>query len=185
MAPFAGASLRKALQQGQVLLLSLDQTDFGNRMAVLMITLRVWDRSLTLAWLAEAGAANIGFAQQQIVLAQVLAWIPVGGQVMLLADRFYPSAGLFQWLQTQDWQYRLRLKNNLVVDPGFGDETTTGPLAQGVTEPYLPNVRLSGHGEVFTNLGILHESGHAEPWIIAMDCAPTRAASWTTVRIAL
>jgi len=25
------------------------------------------------------------------------------------------------------------------------------------------------------NLGILHEAGHPEPWIIAMDCAPTRA----------
>jgi len=26
-----------------------------------------------------------------------------------------------------------------------------------------------------TNLGILHEAGHPEPWIIAMDCIPTRA----------
>ena len=26
-----------------------------------------------------------------------------------------------------------------------------------------------------TNLGLLHEAGHPEPWIIAMDCAPTRA----------
>jgi len=43
-------------------MLSLDQTDLGNRMAVLMITLRVGDRSLPLAWLEEEGAANIGFA---------------------------------------------------------------------------------------------------------------------------
>ena len=27
-----------------------------------------------------------------------------------------------------------------------------------------------------TNIGILHEAGHPEPWIIAMDCPPTRAA---------
>ena len=27
-----------------------------------------------------------------------------------------------------------------------------------------------------THLGILHEAGHPEPWIIAMDCAPNRAA---------
>jgi hypothetical protein len=32
------------------------------------------------------------------------------------------------------------------------------------------------HLQVATNLGILHEAGHEEPWIIAMDCAPTRAA---------
>jgi hypothetical protein len=176
MAPFACASLQKALEKGQVLMLSLDQTDLGDRMAVLMLTLRVGDRSLPLAWLAEAGAANIGFAQQKIVLEQVLAWVPAGAQVMLLADRFYPSLGLLQWLKDRGWRYRLRLKNNLVVDPGFGDETTTGELAQGVAERYVPKVRLFGQGEVFTNLGILHESGHAEPWIIAMDCSPTRAA---------
>jgi hypothetical protein len=176
MAPLACASLRKALQKGQVLMLSLDQTDLGNRMAVLMITLRVGDRSLPLAWLAEEGTANIGFAKQQILLEQVRAWVPSGAPVMLLADRFYPSAGLFQWLKDQGWHYRLRLKNNLIVDPGIGDETTTGELAQGVTERYVPNVRLFGQGEILTNVGILHEPGHDEPWIIAMNCLPTRAA---------
>jgi hypothetical protein len=30
--------------------------------------------------------------------------------------------------------------------------------------------------EVPTNLSILHEAGHEEPWIIAMDCRPTKAA---------
>jgi hypothetical protein len=71
--------------------------------------------------------------------------------------------------------YRLRLKGNLLADPGYGDEMTTGELAQGVTERYLPGVRLFEQGGM-TNLGTLHEAGHPEPWIIAMDCAPTRAA---------
>jgi hypothetical protein len=35
-------------------------------------------------------------------------------------------------------------------------------------------VRLFAQG-VMTHLGILHEAGHPEPWIIAMDCAPTWA----------
>lgn len=70
---------------------------------------------------------------------------------------------------------RLRLKGNLSVDPGFGDIVTTGELAAGVTERYLPDVRLFA-SEVPTNLGILHEAGHQEPWIIAMNCLPTKAA---------
>jgi hypothetical protein len=37
-----------------------------------MITVRVGDRSLPLAWLAEEGAANIGFAQQKVLLDCVL-----------------------------------------------------------------------------------------------------------------
>ena len=67
----------------------------------------------------------------------------------------------------------MRLKGNLLADPGYGDEVTTGELAQGVKE--LPGVQLFTQG-ILTNLGILHEAGHKEPWIIAMDCAPTRAA---------
>lgn len=96
--------------------------------------------------------------------------------VQLSADRFYPSASLFTWLKTHGWHYRLRLKGNLIVDTGEGDETTAGALAQGVTGRYLPDVRLFAHEGVMTNPGILHETGHPEPWIIAMDCTPTRAA---------
>jgi hypothetical protein len=48
-------------------------------------------------------------------------------------------------------------------------------LEDGVTERYLPAVRLC-HGGVPTNLGIGQEAGHEEPWIIAMDCRPHQAA---------
>ncbi len=176
MARFAQAALKRAGKNGQVILLSMDQTDLGDRMAVLMLTVRVGDRSLPVLWQAEAGAANIGFSTQQALLERVLSWLPDDAPVMLLADRFYPSVGLFDWLTAQAWQYRLRLKGNLLVDPGVGDETTTGELARNVTERYLPNVRLFGRGEVMTNIGILQETGHPEPWVIAMECAPTRAA---------
>ncbi len=176
MAPFVIESLRYAGHNDQTILLSMDQTDLGNRMAVLMITVRIGDRSLPLTWLAEEGAANIGFAKQKALLEGILPRLPQGAKVMLLADRFYPSAGLFQWLQQHQWSYRLRLKGNLTVDTGRGPETTTGQLAQGQTERYLTQVRLFGEGEVLTHLGILHESGHDEPWIIAMDCLPTRSA---------
>jgi hypothetical protein len=100
---------------------------------------------------------------------------PGGTEVLLLADRFYPSVDLFAWLHTQPgWHYRLRLKGNLNVDPGFGDLTTTGALAAGQTERYLPNVRLFNQG-VPTNLAIWREAGHPEPWIIAMNDPPNRA----------
>ncbi|SMF96816.1 hypothetical protein SAMN02949497_4226 [Methylomagnum ishizawai] len=175
MEPFARAELAKAARNGQTILLSMDQTDLGERMAVLMVSVRVGDRALPLAWLAEEGSANIGFEGQRRVLERVLAWLPLGANVMLSADRFYPSAALFGWLGAQGWGYRLRLKRNVLADTGEGEETTTGDLAQDVAERYLPGVRLFACG-VMTHLGILHEPGHPEPWIIAMDCAPTRAA---------
>lgn len=173
--PWARQALAEASRHGQTVVLSLDQTDLGDRFAVLMLGLVMGDRALPLAWTVEGGPANIGFAGQQGVLERVRGWLPDGVAVLLLADRFYPSAALFEWLHRQGWQYRLRLKGNLSVDPGFGDIVTTGELAAGVTERYLPDVRLFA-SEVPTNLGILHEAGHQEPWIIAMNCLPTKAA---------
>jgi len=175
MEPFALQELTEAGKHEQTILLSMDQTDLGNRMALQIVSLRVGDRALPLTWMAEAGAANIGFDGQKRLLELVLTWIPEGAKVLLLADRFYPSCDLFEWLHTHNWQYRLRLKGNVLADPGYGDEATTGELAQGMMERYLPKVPLFARG-VMTNLGVLHEPGHPEPWIIAMDCPPTRAA---------
>jgi len=177
IAPFARDSLQKAMENGQTILLSMDQTDLGDRMAILMLTVRIGGRALPLIWIAEEGAANIGFAKQKQLLEIVLTWIPAGAKVMLLADRFYPSANLFHWLESHHWEYRLRLKGNLLVDTGLGDETTTSELLlPGTTERYLSNVRLFGKDSVMTHIGILQEAGHDEPWIIAMNCLPTRAA---------
>jgi hypothetical protein len=175
MEPFARALLREAADQGRTVLLSMDQTEIGARFAVLVVSVRVGDRSLPLAWYAEAGEANIGFAGQQMLLERVLGWLPANTPVLLSADRFYPSARLILWLQAHRWQYRLRLKGNLSLDVGQPGISTTGELAAGNRERYAPKARLFESG-IETHIGVLHEPDHPEPWIIAMDCKPTRAA---------
>ena len=52
------------------------------------------------------------FYPPSTVLEQVLAWLPEGAEVLLSADRFYPSSALFAWLHARRWGYRLRLKGN-------------------------------------------------------------------------
>jgi hypothetical protein len=71
MTPFAQRELTEVGKHGQTILLSMDQTDLGNRMALQMISLRVGDHALPLAWLAETGVANIGFDGQKCLLEQV------------------------------------------------------------------------------------------------------------------
>ncbi len=75
------------------------------------------------------------------LLARVAGWLPGGAAVLLLADRFYPSAGLFGWLQARGWQYRLRLKGNLTVAVGHGEARTTGELAAGAPVRPVPRIR--------------------------------------------
>jgi hypothetical protein len=73
MEPFAREALAKTARNGQTVLLAMDQTDLGDRMALLVVALRVGDRGLPLVWRAEAGPANIGFEGQQKLLEAVRA----------------------------------------------------------------------------------------------------------------
>ena len=123
----------------------------------------------------EAGPAHRGFDAQQILFERVRDGLPAAIAVLRLADRFYPSVDGFEWLPAQpNGHYRLRLKGNLIVDPGVGDRTSAGELAAGHAERSLRDVRLFNPG-VPTNLGILQEPGHPEPWIIALNDPPNRA----------
>ena len=108
--PWARHVLTDASRNGQTVVLSLDQTDLGNRFAVLMLGVVVGDRALPLAWVVEAGPANLGFDHPHTLLERVRDWLPAGTDVLLLADRFYPSVELFAWLHARGWHYRLRLK---------------------------------------------------------------------------
>ena len=173
--PFARQRLNEAAANGQVIVLSMDQTELGNRFALLMLSVRVGERALPLLWTVEAGAANLGFAAQQKLLEIVLGWLPASAVVLLAADRFYPSTGLFTWLQTHGWGYRLRLKGNHALDIGCAEVTSTAEFARGFKQRYAVKARLFESG-IETNIGVLHESGHAEPWIVAMDCVPNAAA---------
>ncbi|KOR27652.1 transposase, partial [Achromatium sp. WMS2] len=175
MAPFARQQLSEAAANGQVVVLSMDQTELGNRFAILMVSVRVGDRALPLIWAVEAGSANLGFKSQQVLLEIVRDWLPNSASVLFAADRFYPSAPLFTWLKMHGWHYRLRLKGNHALDVGCADITNTKKFASGFTQRYAVSARLFESG-IETNIGILHESGHKEPWIVAMDCIPNAAS---------
>ena len=68
--------------------------DLGNRFTVLMLGLVVGDRALPLVWAVAAGPAHLGLDRQAVVLERVRGWLPAGAEVLLLADRFSPSAAL-------------------------------------------------------------------------------------------
>lgn len=176
MAPFAQQQLCEAAAHAQTIVLSMDQTDLGDRFAILMLSVRVGDRALPLVWTVQEGAANLGFEAQRTLLEIVAAWLPCAAPVLLAADRFYPSAALLEWLQRQRWGYRLRLKGNHVVDVGCAEVSCTADLASGVSQRHACAARLFECG-VQTNIGVLHEPGHEEAWIVAMDCTPSAAAT--------
>jgi len=58
MAPFAQQQLCEAAAHAQTIVLSMDQTDLGDRFAILMLSVRVGDRALPLVWTVQEGAAK-------------------------------------------------------------------------------------------------------------------------------
>ena len=169
MEPFSREVLEQAAGNGAPLTLILDQSKMSDRHQVLMLALRCGERALPLAWRVEATDGAIGFETQKALLDAVAPWLPRQAKVRLMGDRFYGTADLIGWCQQRGWDYRLRLKGNLVVFDGPG-KTTTGQCAKDRVH-CLEDVELTGR-RARTHIGIIHDPGHAEPWIIAMSEKP-------------
>ena len=169
MAPFAREVLSRLASQGQPLVLILDQSKLNDRHQVLMLAVRYGDRALPVLWRVAVTDGAIGFAVHKELLDAVASVLPEGGEVCLMADRFYGTADLISECQNRQWDYRLRLKGNLVVRDAEG-RTTTGQLAEDRVFA-LENVQLRAK-RATTNLGVIHDPDHAEPWIIAMSATP-------------
>jgi len=145
-------------------------------------SVRWGERALPVAWRVEETDGAIGFAVQKDLLDVVRGWLPAEARVTLHADRFNGTPDLIRWCQDYGWDYRLRLKGNLLTWPdaeppsGIGSrKATTGDLAlSGAC--YFHNVALTGK-RVSTNIGIIHDPGHAEPWIVEPRGSPDIAMS--------
>ena len=169
MAAYAGEIFERLARSGQTIVLMLDQSKLNDVNQVLMLSLQMGERALPVAWRVRRTQGNIGFAAQQDLLNAVRDGLPLDAAVMLTADRFYGTAMLIKWCQEAGWGYRIRLKGNLTLKHA-GGELCTGEAVR-LAPGGLEGAELYGSG-VVTNIGLLHEKGHPEPWIIAMDARP-------------
>jgi hypothetical protein len=156
---------------GQVAILMLDQSQIGNGFECLMVSLRFGERAIPVAWRIKKTEGEMGYDEQERLLKATYELIPQDIKVMLAADRFYGTAALITLCQSFGWQYRIRLKGNLHLfhhDGWIMKPQEAHKL--GLKE--IEEVRLGENGPLI-NLGILQESGHPEPWFIAMDVKPS------------
>jgi Transposase DDE domain len=156
---------------GRTVILMMDQSKISDGFECLMVSMRAGERAVPVAWRVVATEGAIGFDVQKPLLDAVAALMPEGLSILLSADRFYGTAALIGWCQKQSWHYRIRLKSDLVLHHGGGEITTGDAAKAGLTA--LHDARLGKH-KTTTHIGILHEKGHKEPWIIAMDEPPTK-----------
>jgi hypothetical protein len=171
MRGYATEVFARLSEQGQTIVLMMDQSHINDVNEVLMLSVRIGERALPVAWRVRKTQGNIGFVTQKDLLDAVKEWLPENSNVMLAADRFYGTANLIGWCQATQWSYRIRLKGNLTLQHE-GGEMTTGEVLK-LSPEGLEKAELYGSG-VLTNIGVLHEKGHREAWIIAMDSKPNK-----------
>lgn len=158
-------------QNGQTIILSMDQSKISDGFECLMISIRTAQRAMPVIWKVVETEGEIGFDIQNQLLESALTLIPEGTNVCLAADRFYGTSALINWCKTQGWQYRIRLKGNLIFQHEGGEITPQD--AHQLRLDSLENACFN-KTDISTNIGTLHEPNHPEPWFIAMDCKPSK-----------
>ena len=169
MAPYAREVLARACAGSRALVLMIDQSKVNDAHHMVMVSLRVGERALPLAWCMKKTQGAIGFREQRDALTTVAALLPEGVRPTLMGDRFYGSPALIAWCRDHGWGWRLRCKQDLRVFDN-GGTTLAECFARG--EHRLEDVELTGK-RARTHVAMLHAEGHAEPWIIAMSDRPT------------
>ena len=172
MAPYAREVLARLAADGRRIVLLIDQTQATERHQVVMVAARVGGRAVPLAWQVKATQGAIGFAEQRQTLEAVARRLPAGAKPpVLMGDRFYGTPDLIAWCRAQGWGWRLRLKQDLLVFAADGSETTLAAcFARG--EHLLSGGELTAK-RVATEVAMVHEAGHPEPWIIALSEPPS------------
>src|SRR3954471_21849619 len=130
MAPFAREVLARADTQACTPVLIIDQSQVNAAHQMVMVSLRVGGRALPLAWRVKKTQGAIGFAEQREALQAVARLVPAGVRPTLMGDRFYGSPALIAWCREQDWGWRLRLKQDLLVFEGRGENPPGGGVAR-------------------------------------------------------
>jgi hypothetical protein len=168
MAPFAREVLACTMTSGETPVVMIDQSKVNGMHQMVMVS---GDRALPLAWRMKSTQGAIGFGEQKEVLEVVAALVPEGTPMILMGDGFYGSPALIEWCRVRGWGWRLRLKRDLLVFQNSGESTPGECFACG--GHMLLDMELTAK-RTRTHIAMLHEDGHAGPWIIAMSEPPTR-----------
>lgn len=91
-----------------------------------------------------------------------------------MVNRFYGTPDLIALATEKGWHHRLRLKGNLLV--WIGGQTSPLRRHMSVTLPYLTGVELT-YQRIVTNIGIITDPGHSEPWLVESRGSPDIAMS--------
>jgi hypothetical protein len=167
------------------LYLSLDTTMLWNCFCVVWVGVVYRGRTVPIHFnIVVHKSSTVGLWQIQRVLRPVSKLLPVGTEVVLLADRGFADGKLMKYLQQNlKWHFRIRIKQRFQfqsegrwykvseVQPKRGKAYFTGPVNLGKTKPYGP-----------VYLAFAHDKRSDEDWVIVSD-EPTSLKTFEEYRL--
>ena len=162
---------------GVILYLLVDETKLSDRMGCMVLSLAVEKRAIPLKWRCYRANSSADYPPEGQVgiilwmLQQVLAVMPEGKTVVLMADRgIGNSSRLMQEVAERGAYFLFRLPSNAVL-------TTEAQGALHLWQLARRGETWHGHGTLFTKKGhtvvcdvhILWEEEQEEPWCLATN----------------
>lgn len=97
MAACAGEIFQRRCEAKETVVPALDQRKINEGHEVPMLSVRVRDQALPVAWRVRQTKGPIGGQVQRDLPEAVRPWLPEDAQVLLAGDRFYGAARLIAW----------------------------------------------------------------------------------------
>jgi len=168
------ALMRQALSEWgkERLYLSLDTTMVWNCFCIVWVGVVYRGRTVPVAWrIVCQSSSTVRLWTIQRVLRQAVRVLPVGVEVVLLADRGFADGKLMKYLkETLKWHFRIRIKRSFAfqlqgkwhkvssvhLEPG--QAYFTPAVSIGKTKPYAG-----------VYLAFAHDQQSGEDWVIVSD----------------
>lgn len=156
----------------QRLYLSLDTTVVWNCFCIQRVGVVYRGRTLPVAWTVVVQASStVRLGTIQRVLRQATRVLPVGVEVVLLADRGKASVKLMKYLkQTLHWHFRIRIKRSFQFQL-HGEWRKVSEVYLQAGQAYFTPLVSIGKTKPYAGvyLAFAHDHQSGEDWVIVSD----------------
>jgi len=157
---------------GAAMLLTLDTSMLWDQFCLIEVCLVWGGRSIPLSQkVLEHGSATVAYDDYRPVLETLVALLPPGCSITLLADRGFEHGALIRWLQHHQWSWAIRAKSDLNIELSSGRAATVADLWPPKDEAYLwPHVTVLD--DIECHLATANVSMASETWAVLTSEAP-------------
>lgn len=168
-----GPLMQQALAEwGQhKLYLALDTSMLWNQYCLIRISVVYRGRAVSLVWqVVEHSSSSVAYEVYQDLLDKAAELLPLGCQVVFLADRGFADIDLMAHLKRLGWHYRIRIKGNFWVYRAGQRrrQVKNVPLACGQAR-FWHGVFITAQRFGPVHLALARPRGGTESWFVISD----------------